>query len=89
MSLPVIRAVASADASEREFWQRTIGRGDQADGDLDTAIELMRRHGSLESTRATALHHAARARSALEGFQPGVIQETLADLADFVVARIV
>ncbi len=35
LTLPVIRAVAMADAVEREFWVRTIQKGKQADGDLD------------------------------------------------------
>ncbi len=89
MSLPVIRAVAAADAEERAFWVRTIGRGDQNAGDLETAISIMKRHGSLDTTRATALDHAARARAALQGFPPGDIRDALTELADFVVARIV
>ncbi len=89
MSLPVIRAVASADSEERAFWARTIGRGDQEVGDLETAIAMMQRHRTLDSTRATALEHAARARAALAGFAPGEIRDALTDLADFVVARIV
>ena len=34
MSLPVIRAVAAATPDERAFWQRTIGKGEQREGDL-------------------------------------------------------
>jgi octaprenyl-diphosphate synthase len=92
MSLPVIRAVAAADAAadaeERAFWRRTIEKGDQRDGDLATALRLMDRHGTLESTRATALDHAARARSALAALPPDPIRDELHALADFVVARI-
>jgi octaprenyl-diphosphate synthase len=37
LTLPVIRAVAEADADERAFWVRTIEKGEQGDGDLDHA----------------------------------------------------
>jgi octaprenyl-diphosphate synthase len=89
MSLPVIRAVAAADADERAFWVRVIERGDQREGDLGEALWLMARHGSLESTRETALAHAARARAALAPLPDGPLRRHLSDLADFVVERLV
>jgi octaprenyl-diphosphate synthase len=88
MSLPVILAVARADAEERAFWERVIGKGDQRDGDLAQARALMERHGSLEATREAALGHAARARNALDGLPASAIGDHLGALADFVVARI-
>jgi octaprenyl-diphosphate synthase len=88
MTLPVIRAVAAADAAERGFWSRVITMGDQRDGDLGEAMALMARHCSLESTRVTALQHAARARAALAPLAPGPLKEHLANLSDHVVARI-
>ncbi len=88
MSLPVIRAVAGASAEERAFWVRTIEKGQQRDGDLETALGLMARHGSLESARETAMEHAARARRALAPLPAGPIRAILSDLADFVVARL-
>ncbi len=88
MSLPVIRAVAAASAEERAFWTRTIEKGQQRPGDLETALELMARHGSLESVRETAMEHAARARRALAPLPASQIRSTLSDLADFVVARL-
>jgi octaprenyl-diphosphate synthase len=66
-----------------------IGKGDQRSGDLATAMAIMTRHGSLDSTRDTALEHAARARAALGPLREGPIRSQLADLADFVVARLV
>ncbi|WP_299130819.1 polyprenyl synthetase family protein [uncultured Amaricoccus sp.] len=88
MSLPVIRAVAGANAEERAFWVRAIEKGQQREGDLETALELMARHGSLESARETAMEHAARARRALAPLPAGQIRAILSDLADFVVARL-
>jgi octaprenyl-diphosphate synthase len=89
MSLPVIRAVAAGDGEERAFWRRVIEAGDQREGDLERALALFERHGTLASTRATALGHAARARDALAVLPEGPIRGHLEGLADFVVARIV
>ncbi|MDG3042605.1 polyprenyl synthetase family protein [Roseicyclus marinus] len=88
LTLPVIRAVARADASERAFWQRTIEKGDQRDGDLEQAMELLRRHGTLEETRAEAMGWSAQARDALAVLPEHPLREMMADLADYVVARL-
>ena len=88
LTLPVIKAVARADADERAFWDRTIARGDQRDGDLEQALALLARHGAIEASRADALGWAARARMALEALPEGELRGLLSELADFVVARV-
>src|SRR5690606_26560841 len=88
LTLPVIKAVAQADAGEREFWQRTIEKGDQQDGDLDRALAILARHGAIEAARADALSWAAGARQSLDALPEGEIRQLLAELADFVVARV-
>ncbi|MGR3484197.1 MAG: polyprenyl synthetase family protein [Paracoccaceae bacterium] len=84
MTLPVIRAVAAGDAA---FWERVIGRGDQREGDLEAAIALMERHGTLASTRQTALGLVADAKAALDRLPDHPIRPLLSDLADYVVER--
>ncbi len=88
LTLPVIKAIAAADAAERAFWQRTIEKGDQRDGDLEQALAIMSRHGALEAARADALGWSARARAALAPLPASPLRDMLEDLADFVVARI-
>jgi octaprenyl-diphosphate synthase len=88
LTLPLIRAVAGADEEERAFWVRTIEKGRQEEGDLERAMAILARHGALESTRATALDWAGKAKAALAEVPPHPIREMLADLADYVVARI-
>ena len=88
LTLPVIRAVARADAEERAFWQRTLERGRRDDADFARAVGLLARHGALESTRETALDFAARAKAALAALPEHELRDMLADLADYVVARI-
>ncbi len=88
LTLPLIKAVAKADATERAFWERTIAKGKQEDGDLETALGILTRHGALEDTRIEALRWAAHAKAQLDLLPDHPIRDMLADLADYVVARI-
>jgi len=88
LTLPVIKAVAKADEAERAFWQRTIEKGKQEEGDLEKALELLARHKALEETRAEALAWAAKAKDALAVLPDAPVRQMLLDLADYVVARV-
>ncbi|MCV6592886.1 MAG: polyprenyl synthetase family protein [Silicimonas sp.] len=88
LTLPVIKAVARADAEERAFWTRTMEKGKQEDGDLDQALALIAKHGTMETTRQDALDWAARAKAALEVLPDHALRDMMRDLADYVVARI-
>lgn len=89
LTLPVIRAVAAADADERAFWDRTIAKGKQGDGDLDQALALIAKHGTMETTRQDALAWAEKAKASLDTLPEHDIKTMLIDLADYVVARVV
>ena len=88
LTLPVIKAIAAADAEERAFWQRTIGQGRQDEGDLETALAILRRRGALDAARADAFDWARRAKTALEVAPDRPLRAILSDLADFVVSRL-
>ena len=88
LTLPVIKAVAMADDEERAFWVRTIEKGRQEDGDLEHALSLLNKHGTLDATRNDALEWAAKAKTSLDALPPHEIKDMLTDLADYVVARI-
>jgi len=88
LTLPVIKAVALADADERAFWDRTIAKGRQEDGDLETALTLMNKHNTLETTRQEALAWMDTAKNALAPLPDHDIKGMLLDLADYVVARV-
>jgi octaprenyl-diphosphate synthase len=88
LTLPVIKAVALADAQERAFWTRTIEKGHQKDGDLQQALALLEKHQTLEATRLDAIAWADRAKTALLDAPEHPIRDMLIDLADFVVVRI-
>ena len=88
LTLPVIKAVAKADAEERAFWSRTIEKGKQVEGDLDHAMGLLHKHGAIAATRADALGWAAKAKAALKLLPEHEVRDMLRDIADYVVARI-
>lgn len=88
LTLPLIKAIAKADANERAFWVRTIEKGQQEDGDLEQAIALLHNHGALEDTRHEALAWAEKAVAAIETLPAHPIRDMLKDLAGYVVARI-
>ena len=88
LTLPVIKAVAQASDEERAFWERTIAKGRQQDGDLEQALAIMARHGAMEAARADALAWAERARAAIAVLPDHPIRAMLSDLAAYVVARI-
>ena len=46
LTLPVIKAITKADPKEHAFWKRTIEKGQQEEGDLETAIALLNKHGA-------------------------------------------
>ncbi|MEM7719281.1 MAG: polyprenyl synthetase family protein [Pseudomonadota bacterium] len=88
LTLPVIKAIAQADQDERAFWKRTIEKGDQRDGDLEEALALIAKHGTMEITRRQALDWAATAKEALHILPEHPLRDMMVDLADYVVARV-
>ena len=88
LTLPVIKAVAKASAEDRAFWQRVIEKGDQRDGDLQTAIGVLQSRNAIEETRQVALGWAAKAKDALCVLPAHELKDMLSDLADYVVARV-
>lgn len=88
LTLPVIKAIAKGDATERAFWTRTIEKGKQEDGDLEHALSLLNAHGTLDETKAEALAWAEQAKTALNTLPDHELTQMLRDLADYVVARI-
>lgn len=58
-----------------------------AEGDVATALEILRSNGSVELAREAALDWASRARRVLSAVEPGSGRSALEQLADFVVDR--
>ena len=88
LTLPVIKAVAMADAEERAFWVKTIEKGKQDDGDFEHALSLLKKHDTLNATRTEALEWRDKAKASLSIIPQSELRDMLLDLADYVVARI-
>jgi octaprenyl-diphosphate synthase len=87
ITLPVVLAFRRGGGGEREFWRRTLERGETSDADLDHAIGLMAKHRALEDTLGRAQHYGAIARDALALFPESAMKAALAEAVDFCIAR--
>ncbi len=87
ITLPVLLAYGRGDEDERRFWRRCLAEQAADDGDLDTAIALMGRHGALDDTVARARAYGERAKHAAQGLPPGPHRLALVSVVDFCVGR--
>ena len=87
ITLPVILAYRRGDEKERQFWRRTLQEAKIGSGDLEHAIDLMRRHRALEDTVERARHYGAIATDAMAIFPDGPVKAALLDVVAFCVAR--
>jgi octaprenyl-diphosphate synthase len=87
ITLPVVLAFRRGGDGEREFWRRTLERGETNDADLEHAIGLMAKYRALEDTLGRAQHYGAIARDALALFSASAMKSALVEAVDFCIAR--
>ncbi len=87
ITLPVLLAIARGGEEERGYWKRVLEERDQRDGDLEHALLLMRRHGTLAATVARARDFGRTALDALAAFPDNAERRALAGIVEFCVAR--
>jgi octaprenyl-diphosphate synthase len=87
ITLPIVLAFRRGDDEQRAFWTRCLVDGSTVDGDLEHALELLKRHGALTDTLARARHYGSIARDALGLFPASPIKTALLETVDFVVDR--
>ena len=87
VTLPALIAYRRGAAWERRFWERTIGRSEQRDGDLEQARELLRAHDAIAATLDQAGVFADHARRALRVFPDTPLCRRLQDVAGYTVTR--
>jgi octaprenyl-diphosphate synthase len=88
VTLPLLLAYRRGDADERAFWRRCISEGEQGDGDLEKAMELLRRHDAPRDSIERARHYGAMARDGLGIFPDGEAKRALTDVVDFCIERV-
>ena len=77
-TLPLLLALERASASERDLIRHAIEVGEQRR--LDDILEVVRRTGALEATRAAARQEADKARSLALALPPSRARDALVDL---------
>jgi octaprenyl-diphosphate synthase len=87
ITLPVVLAFRRGSDSEREFWRRTLERGETAEGDIEQAVALMTKHRALEDTVIRARHYGSIAKDALALFPASTMKQALEDTVEFCIAR--
>ena len=87
ITLPVILAYRRGAKAEREFWSKALVEGDSGDDNLARAIDLVKRHRTIEATLERARTYGAMAKDALAIFPDGTARRALLDVVDFCVSR--
>jgi octaprenyl-diphosphate synthase len=87
VTLPILLAFRRGNAGERAFWKRVVEDGDQQDGDLEQALEIIRKHSALDDTIERARHYGAMAKDALGIFEESEIKQALLEAVDFSIER--
>ncbi len=87
ITLPTILAWQDGDATERDFWKRTLGEQTQTEQDLAEALRLMQRHCAIERSVARAREIAEQAKRELDAFPANAARAALIALADSGVHR--
>ena len=87
ITLPVVLAFRRGSAEERDFWKRTMEKVDQSDADLEHAMALLEKHGTVAATIERARHYGEIAKDALAIFPESDAREVMQDLVEFVISR--
>ena len=88
VTLPVILAYRRGTDSERTFWRETIEQGASTEENLEKALGILRKHGTINETIQRARHFGEIARDALAPLPASKHKDALLDVIDFCVARV-
>lgn len=87
ITLPVIYAYAEGSAEEKAFWERTLGKLDQKDKELNQALAYLEKQNTLKACISVAENYGQHAKQALDIFRPSPYKDELIRLVDFCIAR--
>ncbi|MDQ0511079.1 polyprenyl synthetase family protein [Ancylobacter amanitiformis] len=88
ITLPIILAFRRGTEEERDFWRRSLERGEIGEGDLARAVGLLERHHALADTVKRARHYGSMACDALGLFPAGPAKRALLDVVEFCISRV-
>lgn len=87
ITMPVIIAWEAGTADERAFWQRTIGEGEIAEGDFETALALLDKYQAIDKALNAAKAYAQAAAESLDMVKDDALRGALRDAAYYTVSR--
>ncbi|TAY31619.1 polyprenyl synthetase family protein [Rhizobium leguminosarum] len=88
ITLPVILAYRRGTEDERAFWRDAIEAGNSTDGNLEKALGLITKYGTLSDTIGRAIHYGTIARDALAPLPDTVWKSALMEVIDFCIERV-
>ncbi len=88
ITLPILVALQAASTEERTFWHRVLVDGQIADGDLETALGILRRHGAIAATVTRARDFGEKAVAALAPLPDSAWKQALVDVVAFCISRL-
>jgi len=87
ITLPVVLSYRRGSNLEREFWDRTLGKGEIRHDDLESAMALMVKHRAIEDTIGRARHYGEIATDALALTPESPVKQALLETVEFCIAR--
>jgi octaprenyl-diphosphate synthase len=88
ITLPVILSWRRGTEAERAFWREAIENGKNDDANLEKAVGLITKYGSLADTIGRANHYGTMARDALAALPSSPLKSALMEVIDFCIARV-
>lgn len=88
ITLPVILAYRRGTEDERAFWRKAIEGGESTDQNLEKALGLITKYGTLNETIARAVHYGTIARDALAPLPDTPWKSALMEVIDFCIERV-
>ena len=88
ITLPVILAYRRGTQEERTFWRDAIEGGNGSDANLEKALGLITKYGTLNDTIQRAVHYGTIARDALAPLPDTVWKSSLMEVIDFCIERV-
>ncbi|NEJ71392.1 polyprenyl synthetase family protein [Rhizobium phaseoli] len=88
ITLPVILAYRRGTEDERAFWRDAIEAGNSTDANLEKALGLITKYGTLADTIGRAIHYGTIARDALAPLPDTVWKAALMEVIDFCIERV-
>ena len=87
ITAPVLFALQNASEEEKQFWQRCLGELDQNYEDLQTAMDLFKKHETIQASLDLAVTYKDKAITALAQTPNTQLRTLLEDTASYSIMR--